>query len=85
MTASFVPYPDRYVPEVAPEQAAAAFHDVMRRRRSVRMFSDRPVDRAVIEWLVRAAHSAPSGANKQPWRFVCVQEPATKSRIREGA
>ncbi|MCA8975527.1 MAG: nitroreductase family protein, partial [Planctomycetes bacterium] len=65
--------------------AAAAFHDVMRRRRSVRMFSDRPVDRAVIEWLVRAAHSAPSGANKQPWRFVCVQDPATKRRIREGA
>ncbi|MFO1078257.1 MAG: nitroreductase family protein [Planctomycetota bacterium] len=57
----------------------------MRRRRSVRMFADRPVSRATIEWLVRAAHSAPSGANKQPWRFVCVQDPATKARIRAGA
>jgi nitroreductase len=81
----FVPYPDRYVPPLPAEQAAANFHDVMRRRRSVRMFSDEPVSRATIEWLVRAAHSAPSGANKQPWRFVCVQDPAIKARIREGA
>ena len=68
-----------------PERAAADFFDVVRRRRSVRMFSDRPVSRETIEWLVRAAHSAPSGANKQPWRFVCVQDPAVKARIREGA
>ncbi|HEX5052905.1 MAG TPA: nitroreductase family protein [Planctomycetota bacterium] len=81
----FVPYPDRYEPPVPAEQAAASFHDVVRRRRSVRMFSDRPVSLATIEWLVRAAHSAPSGANKQPWRFVCVRDPATKSRIRAGA
>lgn len=83
--AEFVPYPDRYVPPVPPEAAAAAFHDVIRRRRSVRQFTDRPVSRATIEWLVRAAHSAPSGANKQPWRFVCVQDPAMKARIRAGA
>ncbi len=83
--ASFVPYPDRYVPTAPPEAAAAAFHDVMRRRRSVREFSDRPVPRALIEWLVRSAHSAPSGANKQPWRFVCVQDRAVKARIRAGA
>jgi nitroreductase len=82
---TFVPYPDRYVPELPPEQAAAAFFDVVRRRRSVRMFSDRPVSRATIEWLVHAAHSAPSGANKQPWRFVCVQDPGVKSRIRSAA
>ncbi|MBX3465053.1 MAG: nitroreductase family protein [Planctomycetes bacterium] len=57
----------------------------MRRRRSVREFSDRPVPRAWIEWLVRCAHTAPSGANKQPWRFVCVQDPVVKARIRAGA
>ncbi len=83
--AEFVPFPDRYVPTQPPEVAAAAFHDVVRRRRSVRMFSDRPVSRTTIEWLVRAAHSAPSGANKQPWRFVCVQDAAVKARIRAGA
>jgi iodotyrosine deiodinase len=82
---TFVPYPDRYRPTVPAEQAAASFYDVMRRRRSVRMFSDRPVSKATIEWLVCAAHSAPSGANKQPWRFVCVQDPAMKARIRAGA
>jgi nitroreductase len=43
------------------------------------------VAREVIEGLVRCAHTAPSGANKQPWRFVCVQDPAVKARIREGA
>jgi iodotyrosine deiodinase len=85
MSPPFVPYPDRFDPGVPPEQAAAACHDVLRRRRSVRMFSDRPVARATIEWLVRCAHTAPSGANKQPWRFVCVQDAATKARIRAGA
>ncbi len=85
MTAPFVPYPDRFVPDVPPEQAAAEFYDVLRRRRSVRMFSDRPVSRETIENLVRCAHSAPSGANKQPWRFVCVQDPAKKKEIRLGA
>jgi nitroreductase len=83
--AIFVPYPDRYVPKVPAEQAAAAFYDVVRRRRSVRMFGDRPVSQQTIEWLVRAAHSAPSGANKQPWRFVCVQDPEVKARIRTAA
>jgi nitroreductase len=85
MTAEFVPYEDRYQPQQPPESAARAFYDVMRRRRSVRMFSSAPVSRATIEWIVRAAASAPSGANKQPWRFVCVQDPACKRRIRQGA
>lgn len=80
-----VPYPDRYVPKVPADEALGGFHDVLRRRRSVRMFSEQPVERSTIEWLVRCAHTAPSGANKQPWRFVCVQDPAVKSRIREGA
>lgn len=84
-TPQFVPYRDRHEPAEPPERAAAAFCSVMQRRRSVRMFSDRPVSRATIEWCVRAAHSAPSGANKQPWRFVCVQDPAVKARIRAGA
>lgn len=83
--ATFVPYPERFEPKATPEVAAAAFYDVVRRRRSVRMFDDRPVSAATIEWLVRAAHSAPSGANKQPWRFVCVQDPAVKAQIRAAA
>jgi nitroreductase len=57
----------------------------MAKRRTVREFSDRPVPRATIEWLVRTAASAPSGANKQPWRFVAVHDPAMKRRIRAAA
>ena len=66
-------------------ERAQAFADLMQRRRTVRDFSDRPVPRAVIRECLRAAASAPSGANQQPWRFVAVAEAATKRRIREGA
>jgi nitroreductase len=68
-----------------PESAARAFYEVMRTRRTVREFSDEPVSRETIEWCVRAATTAPSGANKQPWRFVCVQDAALKKRIRRAA
>jgi len=67
------------------QHAARDFYETVRRRRSVRAFSPREVSRETIEWCVRAAGSAPSGANKQPWRFVCVRDAATKRRIREGA
>ena len=83
--ADFVPLPERHDPGLPPEQAARAFHEVMRKRRTVRMFSDRPVSRETIEWLVRTAGTAPSGANKQPWRFVAVQDPDLKRRIRLAA
>jgi iodotyrosine deiodinase len=83
--AEFVPFADRYVPPVAPDEALRTFHDALRRRRSVRMFKPDPVPRSVVEGLVRCAHTAPSGANKQPWRFVCVQDPAVKQKIRTAA
>ena len=76
------PYPDPGAPAA---DAARAFAERMASRRSVRMFADTPVPREAVEWIVRAAASAPSGANKQPWRFVCVQDPALKRRIRLGA
>jgi len=74
-----------YDPGFPSVEAARRFYEVMRRRRSVRFFSDRPVARDVIEWVVRTGGSAPSGANKQPWRFVCVNDPAVKREIRAGA
>ncbi len=83
--ADFVPHVERHDPGVPPLEAARRFHAVMRMRRSVRMFSDRPVERAVVEELVRCAATAPSGANLQPWRFVAVGDPALKRRIREAA
>lgn len=64
---------------------AAAFYAEIKRRRTVREFSDRPVPREVIEDCLRAAGTAPNGANLQPWHFVVVTDPALKRRIREGA
>ena len=79
----FVPH-EPYRP-AEPLADATALRDVLRRRRSVRDFSDAPVERAVIEAVVAAAASAPSGANKQPWTFVCVSDPDLKHRIRLAA
>ena len=80
----FVPL-NRYDPGGPSEQAARSFFEVMNLRRTVREFSDRPVPRETIEWAIRAASTAPSGAHKQPWRFVAVGDPETKRRIREAA
>jgi nitroreductase len=74
-----------YEPTQAPLQAAEGLLDVLRQRRSVRDFSDRPVDRSLIDAVVGCAASAPSGANKQPWTFVCVGDPELKHRIRLAA
>jgi len=57
----------------------------MRTRRSVRDFSTEPVPRALIEAAIATAHSAPSGANRQPWHFVAVADPTIKAAIREAA
>ena len=66
-------------------QRATDFYKQVDRRRSVREFSDRPLPRRVIEDCLRAAGTAPSGANLQPWHFVVVGDPGLKRRIREGA
>lgn len=81
----FVPLPERHDPGRPPEEAAADFYEVLRKRRSIRAFSDRAVSRETMEWVVRAAGTAPSGANRQPWRFVCVEDPELKRRIRHAA
>nr|WP_032716287.1 nitroreductase family protein [Salinispora arenicola] len=61
------------------------FADAMVRRRTVRDFSARPVPDGVLEHALRAAASAPSGANRQPWRFVVVTDPELKRRLRVAA
>ena len=66
-------------------QRARAYADELSRRRTVRDYSDRPVPRAVIEQAVRAAGSAPSGANQQPWHFVAIGDPVIKQKIRAAA
>jgi nitroreductase len=64
---------------------AEAFYALMDRRRSVRDFSDRPVPRELIERAIQTAGTAPSGAHRQPWRFVAVDDPQIKREIREAA
>ncbi len=81
-----VPLPPRQ--RVTPRQsldAAEAFYERIRQRRSVRHFSDAPVERKVIEAAVKAAGTAPNGANHQPWHFACVSDAETKRAIREAA
>lgn len=62
-----------------------SFYDDMKRRHSIRFFSDRPVDRAVIENCLLAAGTAPSGANHQPWHFAVIESPTLKKQVRERA
>ena len=64
---------------------AAEFYAEVDRRRTVREFSDRPVPREIIENALKAASTAPSGANLQPWHFVVVSGAETKKKIREAA
>jgi iodotyrosine deiodinase len=80
-----IPYrPPRLTQEEASD-ASRAFLEVMLTRRSVRSFSSEPVPRELIDNAIRAAASAPSGANQQPWTFVVVSDPETKARLREAA
>ena len=82
----FIPLPGfRTYPDDEMVARARAFDALVQRRRTVRDFSDRPVPRAVIEAAIRAAGSAPSGANQQPWHFAAVSDPGTKRRIRLAA
>ncbi|UWR10772.1 nitroreductase family protein [Sulfitobacter mediterraneus] len=64
---------------------AQAFYSAMGKRHTVRDFSDRPIDRAVIERCILTAGTAPSGANHQPWHFVAISDPAFKKRIRDAS
>ncbi|MBD3298434.1 MAG: nitroreductase family protein, partial [candidate division Zixibacteria bacterium] len=82
----FVPLPNyREYPIDEMKRRAAEFYAEVNRRRTVREFSDRPVPREVIEDCLRAAGTAPSGANLQNWHFVVVSDPDVKHEIRVAA
>ena len=76
-------YQERPLDEM--RRRVADLHTEMRRRRTVRDFSPRPVPRDIIEQALLVAGTAPSGANMQPWHFVVVGDPDIKRRIRAGA
>ncbi len=83
--AQFIPLDFVEQPVAVMRQQAADFYALMKQRRTVREFSDRPVTRDVIENCLLAAGTAPNGANLQPWHFVVVADPVIKRQIREAA
>lgn len=74
-----------FYPEEEMKARAEAFYETMKRRRTVREFSQRPLPREVIEQCLLTAGTAPNGANLQPWHFVVVSDPAIKREIRIAA
>ena len=83
---TFVPLTgyQRYA-ETEMKRRAGQFYASTRERRTVRHFSERSVPPEIIDDCLRAANTASSRANRQPWHFVVVTDPALKARIREGA
>ena len=82
---SFVPYRPERLPGEEMLRRAREHYEELDRRRSVRFFSPDPVPRELIELAIRSASTAPSGAHRQPWRFVVVGDPAIKREIRAAA
>ena len=73
---------------LSPEEGRArarAFLACLRRRRTVRDYAPDPVPPDIIDTAIEAAATAPSGANRQPWRFVVVRDPEVKKKIRHAA
>ncbi|MCB0501378.1 MAG: nitroreductase family protein [Bacteroidetes bacterium] len=85
-SSNFIPYehPLPFTQEQSYKNVLNFYH-FMETRRSLRAFSDRPVDLQTIELIIKTAATAPSGAHKQPWTFCAVQNPSIKKQIREAA
>lgn len=81
----FIKYEREIYTEEEVINKANAFYQLMDKRRTVREFSDKPIPQSVIEDIILAASTAPSGAHKQPWTFCAVSNPAKKKLIRIGA
>ena len=82
---NFIPYqPLKFSPQEQLDRSKA-FYQFMDKRRSLRHFSDQPVPRELIEQIVLAASTAPSGAHKQPWTFCIVEDSTIKKEIRKAA
>lgn len=84
-TRGFIPHELPRMPEGEMIERARAFLAKMNERRSVRDFSPDPVPRELIELAIQTASTAPSGAHRQPWKFVAVSDSETKRQIREAA
>ena len=85
MPVKMIPYAFERLTEAVMRDRVDALHAQMLKRRSCRFFSDEPVPRDLIERVIAVAHTAPSGANRKPWRFIAVDDPKLKRQIRVAA
>ena len=81
----FVPYRQSRLAQPEMFKRAREFNELMSHRRSVRHFSSESVPRELVELAIETASTSPSGAHRQPWRFVAVSDPEIKRRIRVAA
>lgn len=80
-----IPYKREMLTVDQVEAKSKEYFELLKSRRSVRDFEDWDVPQSVIENIIKTASSAPSGANKQPWTFVAVQDKEVKKKIRAAA
>jgi iodotyrosine deiodinase len=85
MTAVFEPLEFTRLPREEMLRRARDFYAELDKRRTTRQFSTEPVPSELIELAVKAAGTAPSGAHRQPWRFIAIEDPALKIEIRAAA
>lgn len=79
----FIPYKQNTISDEQMLENSKAFYEKLDKRRSVRDFSDKPVSKEVMENLIMAGSTAPSGAHKQPWTFCLISNKALKAKLRE--
>ncbi len=82
---TFVEYSPLKSSESEMRERAQSFYQLMAQRRSVRHFAADAVPRELIELAIATASTSPSGAHRQPWRFVAISDPGIKHRIRLAA
>lgn len=80
---AFIPYEHVEYPVDDMIDRSNSFYEFMNNRRSVRHFSNRKVPKSVVENIIRAASTAPSGANKQPWTFCVISNEDLKNKVRK--
>lgn len=81
----FVPYPFERLPESEMLRRGRELYAELSGRRSVRHFAPDAVPRELIELAIQTGSTAPSGAHRQPWKFVAVSDAETKRQIRVAA
>lgn len=85
MKDDFIVYPYTQPSEQEVIEKSKTFLASLKRRRSIRQFSNQNVPKEVIENILLTAGTAPSGAHKQPWKFCAIAEAELKSQIRQAA